>query len=54
MVKKSANAIKAVSYLAYRLKEQTLAKHETGYIQFQLPNAVHKKREEQKLRNARP
>jgi hypothetical protein len=51
MVKKDANAIKLVNYLAYRLKEQTLTKHGTGYIRFQLPNA----REEQtKLRNARP
>lgn len=51
MVKKDANAIKMVNYLAYRLREQTLTKHGTGYIQFQLPNA----REEQtKLRNTRP
>ncbi len=46
MVKKSANAIKTVSYLAYRLTRQTPTKHETGYIQFQLPNAAHKKKNE--------
>lgn len=45
MVKKSANAIKTVSYLAYRFTRQLHTKHETGYIQFQLPNAAHRKRE---------
>ena len=40
MVKKSANAIKTVSYLAYTLIAKPRMKHQTGYRIFQLQNPV--------------
>jgi hypothetical protein len=43
MVKKCANAIKTVSYLAYTLNEQTLTKQKAGYTLLSTAN----KREQQ-------
>jgi hypothetical protein len=43
MVKKCANAIKVLNYLAYRLKGQTLTKQKAGYTLRNIAN----KREKQ-------